>query len=326
VFGSKASCMFRQRAWLLLVSALQVDGRLMRRMTTAPMRIGLDYLKPKREGAKEALLVLNTPLDKNVLVSLMRRADTVVCADGGANRVHDLLEGEGLQDLRRVLRPTAIKGDLDSIRDDVAAFYRDELGVPVIRDADQDRNDMDKCLDTVWGLHCNPVEAQGTTAAPVPAPGIDPVENPVHVSVRVLGSFSGRFDQVMAAFHCLYKWAPAFHGGLSLVSDDNAATVLCPGESVVKVDEHLATGVCGLIPIGQPCREVRTEGLQWNLDGGGLSFGDFISSSNQIVDAGEELRVSVSDPLVLTYELDARKWPAWDSDEIELPVQKLLVQ
>lgn len=48
-----------------------------------------------------------------------------ICADGGANRLYDSLSE---QDRRRYL-PDLIKGDLDSLRQDVEAFYSDLVGV-----------------------------------------------------------------------------------------------------------------------------------------------------------------------------------------------------
>jgi thiamine pyrophosphokinase len=57
-----------------------------------------------------------------------------VCADGGANRLYDelpaMLPGQSADAVRSAYLPTAIQGDLDSIRPDVLDFYRSR-GVPV---------------------------------------------------------------------------------------------------------------------------------------------------------------------------------------------------
>lgn len=57
-----------------------------------------------------------------------------VCADGGANRLYDelpgMLPGQAAEAVRSQYLPSAIQGDLDSIRPDVLAFYR-QHGVPV---------------------------------------------------------------------------------------------------------------------------------------------------------------------------------------------------
>ena len=94
-----------------------------------------------------ALCILNVELQHDLSVQssifthLWREAGVRVCADGAANRLHDSLADAD----RDRLLPDLIKGDLDSIRDDVAAFYR-RLGVPLERDAETDRHDFDKCL------------------------------------------------------------------------------------------------------------------------------------------------------------------------------------
>ena len=48
----------------------------------------------------------------------------------------------------RRYQPDLIKGDLDSLRPDVRAFY-ETLGVPVIRDRDQNSTDLGKCISTL---------------------------------------------------------------------------------------------------------------------------------------------------------------------------------
>ena len=39
---------------------------------------------------------------------------------------------------------------------------------------------------------------------------------------------------------------------------------------------------CGLIPVNGACTSVTTSGLKWNLSGGALELGVFISSSNSL--------------------------------------------
>jgi thiamine pyrophosphokinase len=55
-------------------------------------------------------------------------ADVIYCADGSANRLHDSLfaVGDNVDDREQYL-PHAICGDLDSIRCEVADYYRSSL-------------------------------------------------------------------------------------------------------------------------------------------------------------------------------------------------------
>jgi thiamine pyrophosphokinase len=66
--------------------------------------------------------------------------DLMYCADGGANRLHDALgderdrwvvRKESLADGRYL--PTMVKGDLDSLRPDVRAYYVSKVGTALIR-------------------------------------------------------------------------------------------------------------------------------------------------------------------------------------------------
>lgn len=97
------------------------------------------------------LVVLNTKGDdgsKALFRHLWTRAVLCVCADGGANRLHDSFEDDehGTAEQQRAhFIPDVIVGDLDSLRPEVAAYYRDR-GTEVKIHEDQDHNDFEKCL------------------------------------------------------------------------------------------------------------------------------------------------------------------------------------
>lgn len=71
-----------------------------------------------------------------------------ICADGGANRLYDELRGPShASDSVPMPHPHAIIGDLDSIRPEVAAYYRD-AGVAITDlSHDQDSTDLQKCVE-----------------------------------------------------------------------------------------------------------------------------------------------------------------------------------
>jgi thiamine pyrophosphokinase len=63
---------------------------------------------------KNALIIANgEPPQKKRLVLLAKRADTVICADGGANTA-----------LKMGIMPDAIVGDLDSIHGEALVKFR----------------------------------------------------------------------------------------------------------------------------------------------------------------------------------------------------------
>ncbi|XP_078169389.1 thiamine pyrophosphokinase 3-like isoform X2 [Carex rostrata] len=94
----------------------------------------------------------------------LRAAQLRVCADGGANRVYDnippLFQSRTRQKFDSDNTPDVISGDLDSIRDDVKAFYLNFVcfnstehnhiqynGVKVVDEShDQDTTDLHKCV------------------------------------------------------------------------------------------------------------------------------------------------------------------------------------
>ncbi|KAJ1501262.1 cAMP-dependent protein kinase subunit [Coelomomyces lativittatus] len=96
----------------------------------APFReIQLSKFLYPNASSRFALLVLNEHLDYfplQPLVQLWLHASWRICADGGANQVYDHLSSE--PELQRRLIPNLILGDLDSLRTDVADFYRILVG------------------------------------------------------------------------------------------------------------------------------------------------------------------------------------------------------
>lgn len=185
---------------------------------------------------------------------------SVICADGGANFLYDSAPASE----RGRFIPAAIKGDLDSLRPEVGEYYA-ARGCSVLRDADQDTNDLEKCILLVQEL-----QAAGNGRA---EHGVD---------VVVYGAFGGRFDQQMSSVHALYKFrdSPSIMR-IVLLGEGNAAQLLGPGKHRVALTAREGPG-CSLLPIGGPC-VVSTKGLQWDMQQARLEFGGLISSSNRAV-------------------------------------------
>ena len=116
-----------------------------------------------------AIVVANAPLTWTVeLARMVREADLVVAADGGANHL-----------ARIGVRPVAVVGDLDSIRPEVRAWLGERC--MVARD-DQDRTDLDKTLSWV-------IDERGER------------------TVTVLGGTGGRLDHALENLALLARWS-----------------------------------------------------------------------------------------------------------------------
>lgn len=255
-------------------------------------RLVLVILNTKGEGESDALFR-----------HLWESATLRVCADGGANRLHDSFDdhnedrdGDSVNDTAEQRRarfvPDVIVGDLDSLRPEVAAYYQ-ALGTEVKIYADQDHNDFEKCLLEIEG-RLGAGKSTAATAAPTKA------------TVIGLGAFGGRFDHEMAAMSVLHTYTSRF-SRLVLMGAGNIAFLLAPGlRHVIQPDARFEGPTVGLIPIGGACRSVTTNGLKWNLQAGRLEFGVLVSSSNCVV--GEEVTIVTDAPLVWTAEFKAEEW------------------
>jgi len=248
-------------------------------MTTAAVRHDLHGFHDAAATAPRAsLIVLNSrACGADLLRALWDASDFRVCADGGANRVHDLL---GLDAV-----PDAIVGDFDSARPEVVDAYASR-GCRVERVRDQDATDLEKALGVVGARW----DAAGTDDG----------------AVRVAGAFGTRFDHEMAAIQALYGFGAARPNARATLHGDHAAACLLSADlrHELLVRREFEGPHCGLLPIGGPCRRVTTTGLTWNLDGGRLAFGELISSSNLVPDGAGDAVVTVetTEPLVWTVE------------------------
>jgi thiamine pyrophosphokinase len=189
--------------------------------------------------------------------------------------------------------PDLITGDLDSLHMETRHYY-EKLGVAIVKQYDQNYNDLDKAIRRIPSTY---------------------------TTFLIYGAFGGRFDQEMGAIHALYV-----HGNSSsntddhptqrqmwLYSDDNSAILLppgpkhiihCPNYGLSPLPTQLVLGegpTCGLIPVGQPCTSVTTQGLQWNVQQQCLAFGTLVSSSNRII--ASTVEIESSHPLLFTAEM-----------------------
>lgn len=211
-----------------------------------------------------ALVLLNNVYSPTLLQMLWKVAGFRVCADGGANRLYDVLSEEMIPDI--------ITGDLDSLRPEVGKVY-ERLGCKIVRDADQNRHDLDKAIHAVLS-RC----------------GCD-------VTLLVLGAFGGRFDHEMAAIQSLYRHTYRVRR-MMLVGDKAMSELMLPGRHTVRPNRQFEGSACGLLPIGGGVASITTDGLRWDLNGAPVAFGQqgFVSTSN-LLDKSE-IQINTTHPVV----------------------------
>ncbi|VDB88429.1 unnamed protein product [Peniophora sp. CBMAI 1063] len=223
-----------------------------------------------------ALIILNQPFSLGLLRRVWNASSWRACADGGANRLYDVLTSASVPTSNYL--PDLIKGDLDSLRDDVRRHYFDQ-DIPVIKDSNEYTTDLMKCLESLQEL-----EKEGQT-----------------YDVLLLGGLSGRLDQTVHTLHYLHKLRRTGRRVFA-VTDDNVGWVLDAGEHYITID-HAALGkTCGLLPVGVDSTILSTKGLEWNLDEAESSFEGLVSTSNHLM-PGQDVWVRTSRPIWWTAEL-----------------------
>jgi len=261
----------------------------------------LSFLQNTR--SKSALIILNQPFSNVLLRRLWHATDWHCCADGGANRLHDLLNGDSghATDITTASAaadrlppppprkfevddylPDLLKGDLDSVREDVRRYY-ETRGVRVVRDDSQDSTDLMKCIQS---LH-EKEESDG-------------VDTPY--DVILLGGFSGRLDQTVHLLSYLHKLRKSGRR-LFVVTDENVGWVLDEGKHRISIDHSILGPTCGLLPVGVDSTVLTTTGLRWNLTNQTSGFDGLLSTSNHLVPGEDTVFIETSRPIWWVAEL-----------------------
>lgn len=245
----------------------------------------LEFLRHQdRSSNTTGLIILNSPLidEYEVVRTLWARAHFVICADGGANRVYELMSsrqrGWDQEKYPVIGYPDLIHGDLDSLRDDVRDYYT-KKGVEISEDPDQYSTDFGKAIKTLIGR--------------------------VHDlrDVVVLGSISGRVDQGLGLLHEFYREQHIRHPNLRfwLVSESSMTFILPKGKSTihVPVSEGLITSNIGIVPIYAPA-VITTKGFEWDVQDWPTQMGGQVSTSNHIF--ADQVEVTTDTEVLFTVE------------------------
>ncbi|KAL1924177.1 uncharacterized protein VTP21DRAFT_7212 [Calcarisporiella thermophila] len=226
------------------------------------------------------LIILNNPITReDILRHLWDNASLRICADGGANRLYDKFAHT--PDSHRFI-PEYIHGDLDSIRQEVRAYY-EERGANVKRIEDQDSTDFMKCIELVDSLEEESHNKLGAHKHDIVG----------------LGGLGGRFDQSIHSIHLLHRMQTKRR--IYLISHENVTFLLNEGKNEIYLDQQVEGPTCGILPIGVSSARLTTSGLKWNLQNDITSFGSMVSTSNQL--DSDVVTIECDEPLVWTVEI-----------------------
>jgi len=213
----------------------------------------------------------------------LKRSKIIIAADGGANRLYDelprLLPGGADPDsVRREYAPHIIAGDLDSIREDVRAYYV-SIGVSVADlSHDQDSTDLMKCLDMAVAASAGEARYQQIVA---------------------LGAQGGRLDHILGNLSILYMYR---HLPLVLMGDGNLTRLVPKGKVVIRTSRHEGPK-CGLVPLAGRAT-ASSRGLRWNLSETVMHMGGLVSTCNELDNSStNEVFVETDADLIWTTEL-----------------------
>ncbi|KAL5115127.1 thiamine pyrophosphokinase [Pleosporales sp. CAS-2024a] len=225
------------------------------------------------------LLILNQPIAHlDVFVRLWKHTEYRTCADGGANRLFDLFDGDMAMQREQYL-PNIIHGDLDSLRDDVRAYYASH-GVEVSQDHDQDSTDFGKTMQKI---------SSRSTLIP-------------QRDVLVLGTLAGRVDQGLGLLHEMIR-EETKHPGLRiwLFSESSLSFILRAKHNLIRglQKSALFTEKVGLLPVWGPAT-ITTTGLEWDVKAWYTHMGGQVSTSNHV--KADEVHVETDAPILFTIE------------------------
>jgi thiamine pyrophosphokinase len=270
-----------------------------------------EFLKPKQQSPSPtshhhrlALLILNWQLPPNI-THLWSQSCINICADGGSNRLYDelpkLLPTQDPDSIRKQFLPHLIRGDLDSIRPEVKAFYH-AAGVQIDdHSEDQDSTDFEKCVNALeefkeWTSINHISDGGNGNGDDGPIPTIHGTQQQ-QKTIVALGAHGGRLDHLLSNLNALYKFRDH---NIILMGEGNLTRLVKAGSTCIRPVLGREGPHCGLIPL-QGQATVTTSGLKWDMERTGMRFGGLVSTSNRIL--GEEVCVESDSDLVWTTEL-----------------------
>lgn len=189
--------------------------------------------------------------------------------------------------------PDLIHGDLDSLRDDVRAYYVSQH-VEVSRDGDQDSTDFGK---TMYRISCRVSSSLSSSSSSSSLSCRTVVQD-----VLVLGTVGGRVDQGLGLLHEMMREERQYPQlRVWLFSECSVSFVLRSGRNVIGglQSHHVFCESVGILPL-YGAASITTAGLEWDVAGWETQMGGQVSTSNHV--RADEVCVETTAPVLFTIE------------------------
>ncbi|PWN88547.1 thiamine pyrophosphokinase [Acaromyces ingoldii] len=293
-------------------------------------------------GRGYAVILLNQPIlpvHRSSFLKLWCGATLRICADGGANRLYDSYFAPDSSSTSSVVsdvpEPHDIIGDLDSLRLDVRSYFEQKGKTTVRHVASQYSTDLQKCVLRVEELETEGAQAEQMDLVLVGGLSgrLDQTMHTIHVLCQLspLESSGERADTGPPRRH--KKMPRAADGEVRegeseeddfatlqkrkttyVISENSVAWILSKGNHSIDVDDDRLFGpTCGLLPFELQLDSsnsaaptsgaiIKTQGLEWDLDGTPSAVGGFLSTSNHLR-KGQQIHVQTDRAIIWTVEL-----------------------
>mmetsp|Transcript_53736 Transcript_53736/g.69013 ORF Transcript_53736/g.69013 Transcript_53736/m.69013 type:complete len:301 (+) Transcript_53736:39-941(+) len=263
-----------------------------------------NFAKPS-QIERTSLILLNTPLQPELVSQIWKFTSLHICADGASNRLKNILPTH---------IPDLIVGDLDSAKKETLQYYQQYENILKNNNKkceilnlsnDQDSTDLEKALKQSALRGCD--------------------------NAIIIGQFinQGRLDHLFGMIQSLFKCLQSnkqksnqnihsfpFLKNAIVLSEESMMQLILPqvnnqintnskSQSKPQIKEHQLNTIyghhCGLIPLDGICSNVNTKGLKWDLKNDELKFGSLVSTSNIIM--SDSITISTDEPLIFTMTL-----------------------
>lgn len=274
------------RDWKLHLEHL-LDDSAEKKVNYATVVLNHCFDSPQLNFKLEESALDNKKIQK--FIKIWNNATIRHIVDGGGNYLHDLQQlAKSRSEDDRPKDPHLLTGDMDSIRPEVLAHYKQISELDVVETPDQDHTDFTKAIQVLSRQKALSDKNDGVK------------------SIVVFYTSGGRLDHVLSIYNTLYKFAKDVDNNTlpPLVLVDLASSIsLLLTKGKHQIPAVKCANWCSLVPLNGPVT-LTTSGFRWNLNKDTLEFGKFISTSQEFDAKSDVATVEIASDKPLLFSVD----------------------